>query len=384
MKDESRFIERIWQRRGLGAVVRPALLPLSALFGAAVRTRSALYRWRIRRGRELPAAVVSVGNLSVGGTGKTPTALWVADELTRRGYRVAILSRGYGGTVRTPTLVGTEARDGLPATDDWREIGDEAVLLARRFGGPVVVSRRRAEAGRKACEELGADVLVLDDGFQHLRLARDFDLVLVRSGSFTRPGVLPAGPFREPPSALRRADAVLVTKREGEDLRTEGVPGKLPVFHGALRPRSLVTVVGGEWREVEMGRLAGQRSVAVSGIADRDSFYWSLRGWGARPEDFLEFPDHHVYTLDDWKRIAHRSRGYELVVTTEKDLVKLSEYPFAKGKLVALRVVMEVENGETLIEQIVEAVRKKRSAVSCQPSATSKSRDVMVSGAGSW
>jgi tetraacyldisaccharide 4'-kinase len=356
-------IERAWKRQGIdGRGIRLALLPASALFSTAVRLRMLSYRWHLRRRRALPAAVVSVGNLSVGGTGKTPTALWLAESLQQRGYSVAILSRGYGGKARGPTLVGTAPRAGIPASTDVTRVGDENVLLARRFSGSVVVARRRAEAGALACRELGANVLVLDDGFQHLALQRDFDLVCVRTVDGDD-RVLPAGRLREPPAALGRADAVLVSDGKGEDGACPALAARLasvPSYRGQLRAVTLVTPVSGEWRELPMGLLAARKVLGVTGLADPQPFYRTLRDWEARIQDYLEFADHHVYTLGDWKTIVHRSRDLDLVVTTEKDLVKLEQFPFAKEKLVAVRVSMHVENGSQLLDSIVAAIERRR------------------------
>jgi tetraacyldisaccharide 4'-kinase len=244
------------------------------------------------------------------------------------------------------------------------------VVLARRFPGPVVVARKRAEAGAVACREFGAEVLVLDDGFQHLSLRRDFDLVCLRPRSAGEGRVLPAGRLREPPAALKRANAVLVT--EGEDgvafdRAIEARLAKLPVFQGELRAAALVTPDGvGGWRELPMGILAARRALGLAGVGDPTSFYRTLHEWDARLEDFLEFPDHHVYTLDDWKKIAHRSRELDLVVTTEKDLVKLERFPFAKDKLVALRVAMHVEEGERLLDSVIEAIERRRSELAAR------------------
>jgi len=364
-------IGRAWRGEGVsGHLLRLLLLPGSVVFSAAVRLRALLYRLHLRPRAKLAAAVVSVGNLSVGGTGKTPTALWVAEGLSRRGYRVAILSRGYGGRARQATIVGSPAgapfSSGAPATLDWQSAGDESVLLARRFAGPVVVARRRAEAGRLACREFGCDVLVLDDGFQHMRLRRDFDLVCLRAAEPAGYRTLPAGRLREPPSALKRSHAVLLTKSEDDEAVDACLTrrlAKLPVFRGELRAVGLVTPDRGGWRELPIGLLASRRALAVSGLADPQPFYRTLHEWGARAEDFLEFPDHHVYTLEDWKKIAARSRELESVVTTEKDLVKLEHFPFAKDKLVAVRVAMEVEEGERLIDLIVEAVEERLKGV---------------------
>ena len=356
-----RLIERAWARTGVdGRVLHAALLPVSAVFAAGSRLRALSYRFRLRRRRRLPAAVVSVGNLSVGGTGKTPTALWLAQRLRARGYRVAIVSRGYGGRAREPTVAGRSSQAPTPASLDAAVIGDENVMLARRFDGPVVVGRRRAEAGAIACREFGVEVVVLDDGFQHLALRRDFDLVCVRPG-VGDDCVLPAGRLREPLSALRRADAVLLTG--GAPCLVGGLERRLaalPVFRGELRATCLVTPEPAGWRELPMGLVASRRALGVAGLADPQSFRRTLQEWEAQLDDFLEFPDHHVYTLEDWKKIANRSRGLDMVLTTEKDLVKLERFPFAKDKLLAVRVSMHVENETALLDAVIGAVERRR------------------------
>jgi tetraacyldisaccharide 4'-kinase len=360
MNGESSWIDRVWWRRGFsGRVIHWALRPLALGFAAAVRVRGLAYALRLRRGARIGVPVVSIGNLSVGGTGKTPTALWLGRALVERGYRVALVSRGYGGRRREPTLVGRESVDGVASSDDWAEVGDEAILLARRFDGPVVVGRRRVDAGVVAARSLGADVVLLDDGFQHRRIARDFDLVLVRAEEAERGVTLPAGNLREPRSALRRADAVLVTKGElsaAGEARLRRHLGERPLFRGDLRAHALVSPLAGRWTELPMGHLAGRRVFAVAAIAHPEPFWRSITEWEARIEDSLEFPDHHAYGTEDWKKISLRSRDLDLVVTTEKDLVKLERFPFAREKLVALRTTMEVERGEELIERIVDRI----------------------------
>jgi tetraacyldisaccharide 4'-kinase len=359
-------IERAWRGEGFaGRAIRSALVPLSVVFSVAVRLRALAYRLHLRRQRRLPAAVISVGNLSIGGTGKTPTALWLAQCLKRRGYRVAILSRGYGGAAREPTVTGAPRAATQPAdaSADAACVGDEALLLARRFEGPVIVARRRGEAGALACGEFGSEVLVLDDGFQHFGLHRDFDLVCLRVSAAGGDRLLPAGRLREPLTALRRADAVLITENaptERPSATFEHRPAEIPVYHGQLRATCLVTPDSTGWRELPMGILAVRRALGVAGVADPHSFYRTLREWDARIEDFLEFPDHHVYTSQDWKTIADRSRELDLVVTTEKDLVKLERFPFAKDKLVAVRVSMEIVDGERLLDAVVEAIENRR------------------------
>lgn len=357
-----RIVRASWEPRGIGGrILRSLLLPLRIVYSGVVRLRSLSYRLHLRRARKLSAAVVSIGNLTVGGTGKTPAALWVAERLRARGYRVSILSRGYGGSARKPTIVQSGATSTAAPSEgsDWRVVGDETLLLARRFSGPVIVARRRVEGGELACSRFGANVLVLDDGFQHRSLARQFDLVCVRHGSLADTALLPAGPLREPVSALRRASAVLLTKSPGGEGVEALVRSHLrdrPLYRGDLRALCLVTPASGGWEELPLARLAGRRALAVAGVADPTSFYRTLHEWEARVEDFLEFSDHHAYTLDDWKKIAHRSRDLDLVVTTEKDLVKLEQFPFAREKLVAVRVSLEVEGGDELIDLIMRAI----------------------------
>lgn len=364
MSRGAQIVDRAWTDPGCrGRLLRGALRPAAAAYSTAVRLRALLYRLRLRRGRRLPAAVISIGNLTVGGTGKTPTALWAAERLRERSRRVAIVSRGYGGSERGPTVVGADGgAAGARSTLDWRRVGEEPVLLARRFGGPVVAGRRRADAGHVAVRDLGAEVLVLDDGFQHLALARDFDLVLVRAGADRAPRLLPAGRFREPPSALARADAVLVTKGSKaaklDPVFERRLAGR-PCFRGNLVATGAVTPVASGWREVPLGVIAGRRAIALSGIADRESFYRILQEWDTHVDDFIEFPDHHPYCQEDWKAIALRSRGADLVVTTEKDLIKLDQFPFAKEKLVAVRVAMHVEDGEALVDLMERAIERR-------------------------
>jgi tetraacyldisaccharide 4'-kinase len=176
---------------------------------------------------------------------------------------------------------------------------------------------------------------------------------------------MPAGRFREPLSALRRADAVLFTKGAKDSAPDAALVRRLrgrPLFRGELRASSLVTCDSGRWHELPLGRLAGRRALVVTGLADRDPFYQTLLDWETHAEDFLEFPDHHAYDSDDWKKIALRSREFDLVVTTEKDLIKLEQFPFAKEKLVAVRVAMDVEDGERLLDLIEDATRKTSTA----------------------
>jgi len=343
-----RVRERVWRRRGLdGWIGWLALRPLATLFGAGVTMRGLAYRVGLLPVRHAPLPVVSIGNLTVGGMGKTPITLWLADALQQRGWRPAILLRGYGGSAGGVTVVS----DGRGPQVSVEVAGDEAVMLARRFPGVVITARKRIDGARRAAD-LGCTILLLDDGFQHRALARDFDLVLINGAGGP---LLPAGPNRERPNALRRADAIVVVGEDG-DTPAQPLPrsttGK-PVFRARFEARSLVSSDAGVWQELSLAELAGRRVAAVAGIGSPERFYRLVHQWEAQLEEIVEYPDHHQYTRADWQEISRRTRNVDIVATTEKDLVKLEAFPFARGKLVALRIAAEVERGDELVEMIV-------------------------------
>lgn len=353
-----------WQEGGLA---RWALGPLAWGYRLGVATRRAAFAAGLKRVQRVPVPVVSFGNLTVGGTGKTPAALWLAGWLQERGERPAIVTRGYGGDLRGRVV--TVGRDGQSLFDP-REIGDEAVLLAERFRGPVVCGADRVAAARLAIEEHDASVVILDDGFQHWRLGRDVDVLLVdgRAG-FGNGALLPAGPLREPLGALRRADAIVVTKTSDGSRVAETLvrlaPG-VPTFAAELKPRSLSVSEDGVLVTRPLGDLVGRRVVTVSAIAQPQSFYELLGQLEVRAVEVLEFPDHHLFTQSDWQRITQAGHRADLVVCTEKDLVKLRRFPFARGGLAALRVdfVLRGRDEErlgALVEDRIAAARLQQS-----------------------
>jgi tetraacyldisaccharide 4'-kinase len=281
-----------------------------------------------RRGaRRLPAFVISIGNLAVGGTGKTPFALWLADHLKRRGLRVAVLSRGYG---RSDDKVAQVPRSGGTLAL-VRQYGDEPVLMARKLEGvPVWVGRDRFQAGLAAVQVSHAQVLILDDGFQHLALERNLDLVLLDARHpFGNGSVLPRGPLREPVSHLQRASAFVLTRaddpvRAGATRRLleEAFPGK-PVF--ACRHRLAEPAAGlGRFR-LPFERLIPGPAGAFSGIAKPEAFFEALRRQGITLSRQWAFPDHHVYRGEDFDEILGTVRRDHLrwLITTEKDAVRL-------------------------------------------------------------
>lgn len=311
------------------------------ILGGAARVRRALYGTGVLSRASLPRPVICVGNLSVGGTGKTPHVIHLARWLTGEGFRVAILSRGYRRQGRGVAWVS----DGAGGIATALEGGDEPVLMARLLPGvPVVVGESRAAAGREALARVPVDVFLLDDGFQHLSLARDFDLLLVDCGNgLGNRLTVPLGRLREPPSHARFADGMVVTKcpdaAAGEKI-ARGVPfpeGRPRAF-SRLVPRGIVDGKGRPVDEVP----EGSGVFAFSGLAGNRQFRDTLVGAGYRVEGFIPFPDHHRYDLADMARIARESGGLPMV-TTEKDLVRIPpETPFT---VCALRVEVEYLSG---------------------------------------
>jgi tetraacyldisaccharide 4'-kinase len=331
-------------------VLRRILTPASVLYGSGVLGKDLAYRSGLVKARRVRARAVSVGNLRVGGTGKTPLTRWLASEARARGVPVAIVSRGYGGRAREPHVVG----DGTAVRSDVVESGDEAVMLACTAGVPVVAGRDRVAAAALAVETFGSRLLLCDDAFQHRRLRRDLDVVLIDAGErggLTR--LLPTGPLREPLGALARAQVVVVCERDGvAEEASVAVPGRL-VVRARFAPVALVRSAVGGWEEIGLAALAGQRVLAVSGVARPAPIYASLRDWEADLVHVLEYPDHHPYEAHDWQVISQAAKDIDLVVTTEKDLVKLERFPFARGKLVALRLGVTLDAAAALIERVL-------------------------------
>lgn len=358
---DATWARRVWEGKGIFRLALwLLLLPISLCYGVGVLIRNLLYALGWLPARTLPTTVVSVGNLTVGGTGKTPTAIWLAQALGKLGYRVAILSRGYKGSAKEPVIFapGLELSSSVGEDGDVSAAGDEPVMMARIFGLRVGVGAKRHDVGTRMVREAEVDVFVLDDGFQHRQLKRDMDLLLL--GTDWNGWLLPAGPFREPRKSLRRAALYLVT---GAKERWEPLLAGRPeesIFFGSLQPRGLLTREAGQWKEYPLGLLGRSRILAVSAIADPASFYRMIHDLEGEIVDTLEFPDHYSYSARDWQRINRAGQNADLIITTEKDILKLVRFPFAREKLLALRVGMVVEDGEDLVRAVEEKIRARR------------------------
>jgi tetraacyldisaccharide 4'-kinase len=307
---------------------------LSSIFGAGVRARNALYDRGIAGSRKLRAPVASVGNLSVGGSGKTPFVLVLGELLKARGVKFDILSRGYGRRTRGVARVDP---GGSP-----QEFGDEPLLLARRLAVPVIVGEDRYEAGLFAEKSLGPQLHLLDDGFQHRALARDFDIVLVTPED-ARDRLLPAGRLREPLKSLSRADAVVLSS--GASPASFPLDGKLV------------------WR-VRRGISAANvpaRPVVFCGIARPQNFLLQLRTAGIEPVAQALFRDHHVYTerdVQDLLKLRQQSEGGGFV-TTEKDAINLGAYLNALQPLAVIPVKMELMDAANAIDTMLRMIAER-------------------------
>lgn len=372
------------RRRGLRAsLLRGLLLGLSGVFRGVVKVRLALFRNRIKTDHHLGAYVISVGNITVGGTGKTPVVEMLARRLQQEGRRVAILSRGYkskkvrrkrtllqylqGHNPKPPPRV---VSDGKNVLLDSATAGDEPWMLAKNLPGvAVVVDRDRVHAGRYAVRVLKADTLILDDGLQYLRLRRRMDVILVdRQAPFGNEHLLPRGTLREPPSSLRRASHVFLTKCSSSDngeliARVRKYNRSAPILECRHRPVYLQNVFDPADRQ-ELSLLEGKKVATISGIAVPESFEKILEDLGASLVLRRRFTDHHRYTDEEITETILRAddRLAHYVVTTEKDAVRFPPFKTTLLPVYFLRVEIEILKGHDVLEDCVRRVCQPRGA----------------------
>jgi len=342
------------------------------LYRAGVSLRNSAYDRQWVRQMALPCPVISVGNLTVGGTGKTACVELLANKIQRLGKRVAVLSRGYGGRLRPPYwMVWQEGRlllRGHPETAS-DGLADEPQLLARHLPEvPIVVGARREQTGQQAYDELHAQALLLDDGLQYRRLHRDCDIVLINArmplGGWP---LLPRGPMREPLSSLRRADVMIVTKVEQSLELSAALQERLK----ALNPKAIMATAVHEpvglWdgesdASIPLSRLEGWRVNLLSSIGDPEGFEQTIRRLGAVVRAHLTYPDHYRYQHLDWDEILQTASrdGVEALVTTEKDLIRLRPLIRMRSHthvpVWVLRVQMRLLSGEALLDDRLAAV----------------------------
>jgi tetraacyldisaccharide 4'-kinase len=340
MRRPDELAREVWAGGGgaAGAALRLILAPAEAAYAGVVAARNGAYDRGWLRSERVDVPVISIGNVSVGGAGKTPFAAWVARRLREWGRRPAIALRGYG---------------------------EDEILLHRELNPdvPVFRGKRRVEAAREAAAA-GCDAVVLDDAFQHRALARDLDIVLVPvEGWEARPRLVPRGPWRESPRGLARADLIVLTRKSADAARAAQVgaqvtrmhPGK-PVIRCALLPSRLVPLHGGE--AMDVGALAGRRVLAVAALAVPEPFIHHLREAGAEVQP-LTWPDHHPFTEADAADIMAQATRRTLVMT-HKDAVKLRAPLSPSTEAYVLEQSVTIESGADALEAALRRALEAR------------------------
>lgn len=334
-----RLIERVWYGDSqMDRLARGALAPFEAIYRGVVAVRGELYDRKIMPSRHSGIPVVSVGNITVGGTGKTPVAAWLASRLAQAGWNPAIILRGYGG--------------------------DEPLVHARLNPGiPVVVASDRV-AGVAIAARAGSDVVVLDDAFQHRQAARDADVVLVSADDWPHHlRALPAGPYREPASALKRASTIVITRKAAsdaavarvEEMVSEIAPG-IPVAIARLDLHEVIRE-GNQAERIPAAALAGRRVLAIAAVGNPGAFFGQLEAIGARVTR-RAFPDHHAFTRADIDTALEAGLLYDYVVCTLKDAVKLGpRWPAGNSPLWYVSLAVQIERGEPAIDSLLMRLR---------------------------
>ena len=329
------------RRRGMtAALLRGLLWVFTIVYAALHRSRQILYRIGVFRSHKFPCPVVSVGNITAGGTGKTPLVEFLARWFARKNCRIAVLARGYG-------------KSGARGSDDEDLISEMELENVVRLPGAD-----RVATGRKAISEYRADLLILDDGFQHYRVQRGLDIVAIDATQpFANGHLLPRGLLRERPSALRRADLIILTRTdqvgraELEELRAR-IGRAVETVHKPVHVRSL-----GSRKKHGLEWLRGRNVYAFCGVGNPDAFRRTLESVGATVVKFRAFEDHHAYASQDLRRMNAEAQEFmaEAIVTTEKDATKVNAEGF-ELPLTALRIEIEVVRNEDLLEERLQAV----------------------------
>ncbi|MCX8044116.1 MAG: tetraacyldisaccharide 4'-kinase [Desulfobacterota bacterium] len=346
-------IERVLHLNPCNPAMRFLLMPLtlcSVFYRFAIIARAHLYRRGMLPVQKLPCPVISVGNITVGGTGKTPTVCSLARWFHDQGIRIAVVTRGYRGkTTRRPII----ASDGVRVGATVDEVGDEAVMLSTLLPGiPVIACRNRFAAGMLGVNRFGVDLIILDDGFQHLKLHRDVDIVLLHAiHPFGNGYLLPRGTLREPPSALDRATIILLTKKDGAQAELTRLKNTVasnnpnaPMFTSSFQITGLRNAHTGE--TIPLASCAHTPVAGFCSIGDPASFAGMLSRLSAHVVACIAFPDHHRYRPDDYRRINELFTRASLVITTQKDIAKLDLTMLQTGKLAVLDIELVIDDAE--------------------------------------
>ncbi len=360
------------ERRGLFAsLLRFILLVLSGIYYLVLQIIQLLYRLRILRKVRLKARVISIGNLTVGGTGKTPAVERIARLLQERGRKVAILSRGYKRKISNFQFPITNRKIAVVTNGEEillsvKEAGDEPYLLAQNLSGvPIIVGKDRIESGNYCLANFHTETFILDDGFQYQGLERDLDILLIDSlNPFGNGHLLPRGILREPLRSLRRADLFILTRTDqGENIvllkeKIRRINPFAPILESIHTPCYLEDLKSK--RRFDLGFIEDKEVLALSSIAHPESFEKTLRNLGVIIMKRLRYPDHYTYTKEDLREIATKARGC-LIITTQKDGVRL-EPLLVNESILALRIELKLTKGQEILETRINANCNRKSA----------------------
>ena len=335
--------------------LRYVLFPLAMLFWGILFWRNLFYTFGFFVSRKLPTKVISIGNITTGGTGKTPAVIYLANILIKRGKRVAVLSRGYGRKTAGTQLV----TDGNTPALDWRNFGDEPTLISKALSGvPVVVDEKRHRGGMFLVDRFNPDVIIMDDAFQHRAIERDVDIVLINSqDQRSDHKLLPYGFLREPWIHLKRAHAIIFTKtnlmKPAPFLRSMARKSRVPRFRSVLLCGPLVSPEG-EHKEI----LKENSALALSAVGDHGGFMRTLNSAGLNVVEELVFRDHHDYTQEDVELTQKHllKSGAEYVVTTEKDMVKLDQLDLSRIEIYSIGI--EFKLSKKAENRLLEIIKK--------------------------
>jgi len=365
-RDPEILLRRYWEKPDT-PVVTAGLSVLSLGYRAALAIRERAYRWRVLSTGRLPCPVVSVGNITLGGSGKTPMVEEVTLCLRELGAVPAVVSRGYGRDTRGVGVVAD--REGTRLGP--RAAGDEPLLLAERLPGvPVVVGENRFEAGQAAVQRCGATAIVLDDGFQHRTLHKDLEILVANGRApWGNQRLFPRGMLREPLSALSRADLVVVTNPPSvadTDAVTETVRRhnrRAPVLAASYEVAGARDLAAG--RQLNADQLSGQRLLAFAGLGSPRGFADTLGTAGVRVAGLMEYPDHHWFAQRDLEELAQQARalGVDGLITTEKDWVRLRSLTPLSLPLWVLRVRLQLQFGR---DQLLHALDRVLAATAAR------------------
>lgn len=337
---------------------------LSCIYAVSIKFYIFLFNSGIRKRHRLSKPVISIGNITVGGTGKTPVVQYIVRKLITLGANPAVLSYGYGGTLSGAYGVVSDAQHVIL---DASTAGDEPVMLAESLPRtPVIVCKHRHVSGNKAISEFDADVLILDDGFQVWKLYRDFDIVLLSADNlFDNRHTLPAGKLREPISSLYRAGCIIITgckdansrNQSASQIKEAGIC--IPIFFAEYVPTALI--LPGDGSKCTIEELKGKNVFAVSSIGNPLSFEKTLESIGTQIVGTLRYPDHHVYTQDDITDIRMKAItvSADMIITTMKDAVKLKRFAFDKP-VFALEIEIALSNEDEFLELMSNAIKKSK------------------------